>query len=94
MTLSTRAKDGGIDVEKVKIVQNTIFIGEWFLSTDAFIRLISAHTRERCAKWHIDQRNKILKIANSEKDPQRQLLLISIADEHVLSADAHRKMED
>ena len=32
------------------IVQNTIFIGEWFLSTDAFIRLISAHTRERCAK--------------------------------------------
>ena len=50
MTLPTRAKDGGIDVEKVKIVQNTIFIGEWFLSTDAFIRLISAHTRERCAK--------------------------------------------
>ena len=91
MTLPTRA-DGGIDWNLLPSWRRT---GKGKNIPGINIdKMVAAHTRERCARWHIDQHGEILKIADSEKDPQRRLLLISIADEHILSADAHRKMED
>ena len=59
----------------------------------AEIRDACAHTRERCAKWHDEQAVSIAKAAVGEKDGQRATMLISLAQEHMISADALRKLE-
>ena len=79
MTLPTRA-DGGIDY--------TAFAEKMGYSTAhealAFMRFASAHTRERCARWHSQQENSALECGNRE-----------MATWHRLAAEKFRKeMED
>ena len=73
MTLPTRP-DGGIDWDAVQGVYE-------LLGATAFGRLVAAHARERCAKWH-DEQAKLYDL-----NPEAKQL-------HIESSAAIRKMED
>ena len=101
MTLPTRA-DGGIDREKLRVLLAALVEGATDRDGEAadlgeieeFVLAFAAHTRERCAKWHDEQAVSIAKATVGETDGQRATMLISLAQEHMMSAAAIRKMED
>ena len=96
MTLPT-TKDGGIDWAVLNLPSLWPEIeprkGNTF-DISALCKTITAHTRERCARWHIEERDKILANVTAETDSQRIVMFQSLADEHILSAAAIRNMKD
>ena len=85
MTLPTRP-DGGIAVGEMYILDGAVFISGRSdpLSLSKYTSLVSAHTRERCAKWHDGQEKIALECGHRE-----------IATWHRLAAEKFRReMED
>ena len=91
MTLPTRS-DSRIDWEKTEkeLLNFDGFDGSLaHKSKMVLMRLASAHTRERCAKWHDGEVATLQKRLDADTETALALIL-----EHKQSAAALRKMED